>query len=161
MKNKLHHIIRDVFLVFTLLFLVKIAIETNYSFLVAHKKSMIHELDRNFIDHIYTAQRHIHQLNQIAANNDVFSTDIAHIQNRLTNIEEKYKKNSPGLILLGPIGTASIVMKEEELNKKLLDTINDLGKVLHSMHSLPEPFKPATTINNGLMANKSLIKALA
>lgn len=160
MKNQLHHTIRDIFLVCTLLFLVKIAIEHNYSFLAAHKQSIIHELDRSFLDQLYMAQRQIHHLNQTAAGSDTFAITITDIQNRLATIEEKYKKNSPGLALLGPIGTASIVMKEEELNKKLLDTINDLGKVLHSMHSTPEAFQPATTIDTGLMTNKSLIKTL-
>lgn len=135
------------------------AYDRNYTFLSAHKKSIIHELDRSFIDQLYTAQRQLHFLQEQLIHDDQYCTIIADVKNRLTLIEEKYHKNSPALALLGPIGSAAIVAKEELLEQKLLAIINEMTKILHIINE--QPFNnEAQTIDEGLQINKQLIQLL-
>jgi len=151
------HIIRDILLLFTLLCLVNIAFNRTLSFIVAHKDSVIHELDRSFMDHLSTAQRLAHRLEQ-NIHDPHGSQEISRIKSTLASIEEKYKKNSPALALLGPIGTASIVVKEQQLKEKLLKTVNDIGKLIHQISNNEAPFIPAYSIETGLAENSSALK---
>src|SRR5260221_11655244 len=105
---------------------MQIALHDVKTYISEHKQSIIHELDRTFIDYVYTAQRQLHILEQQPQSTGSITT-ITEIKNKIATIEEQYKKNSPGLALLGPIGTTAIVMKEEQLQKKLLVAINDMG----------------------------------
>jgi septal ring factor EnvC (AmiA/AmiB activator) len=150
--------IRDVLLLCALFFLVKTALDRTSSFLAEHKESIIHELDRNFIDQIYTAQRQLHFLQE---NLNTHTDELAEIQHKLASIEEKYKKNSPSLALLGPIGSAAIVIKEEQLQQQLLTTVNDLNKLVISINNPLDSFLPTSTINDGLAMNKQLLRTFA
>jgi hypothetical protein len=140
--------------------LVKTAFDRSLSFLSEHKESMIHELDRNFIDQIYTAQRQLHFLEEHPEYAHSHALTIAEIKDQLTTIEEKYKKNSPGLALLGPIGSAAIVAKEEQLQLKLLNVVNNLNKVFASVNKQADICSPIQTIDSGLDANKQLLRTL-
>jgi hypothetical protein len=152
--------IRDLFFLYILLFLIKTALDRSISFITLHKDSVIHELDRSFIDQIYTAQRQLHFLEEHPVYAHEYTHAIADIKNRLATIEEKYKKNSPGLALLGPIGSAAIVAKEEQLQQKLLVTLNDLSKIFISIHNPSDHFTPAQTIDTALETNKQLLRTL-
>ncbi len=152
--------LRDVIFLGALFFLVKIAFERTISFINDHKKSIVHELDRTFIDQIYTAQRQLHYLQQNYAQNSEMENPITDIKERLTTIEEKYKTNSPGLMMLGPIGSAAIVTKEEKLRIKLLDAINDLNKILHILASREYEFQRIESINSALEDNKQLLHGI-
>jgi len=160
MIGKLLSVIRDIALFYILLILLNVALKDTVSYVLEHKQSLIHELDRHFIDYLYTAQRHLHILEEHPVYADTYVTTIADLKNRLTTIEEQYKKNSPGLALLGPIGTASIVTKEEQLQKKLLLVMNDIGNILHHITNSQEEFEPSTTIHAALQTNKLAIKSL-
>ncbi|HSC24714.1 MAG TPA: hypothetical protein VLB80_00655 [Candidatus Babeliales bacterium] len=152
--------IRDIFFLYILIFLVKIAFDRTVTYIEMHSQSIIHELDRSFIDQVYTAQRQLHILQEHPLYMDAHAITMAEIGSELTMIEEKYKKNSLGLAFLGPIGSTAIVTKEEELQKKLLLSINDLGEILNSIHNKQERFSPAQTIENGLDSNKQLLQTL-
>lgn len=143
-----------------LFFLVKTAFDRTALFIAIHKESIIHELDTGFIDQIYTAQRQLHLLEEHPVHADTFADTIADIKEQLASIEEKYKKNSPGLVFLGPIGSAAIIAKEKQLQDKLLVAINGLNKVFASINNPTENFIPAQTINNSLDANKQLVRTL-
>jgi hypothetical protein len=160
MIGKLLATTRDLILFFLLMALIQIALKDTKSYILEHKKSLIHELDRNFIDQLYTAQRQLHSLEEHPIHADTFATTIADLKSRLSTIEEQYKKNSPGLALLGPIGTAAIVTKEEQLMKKLLTVVNDLGNMLHQTAQHEVEFQPALTVSNALKNNKQLMKLL-
>lgn len=159
MNYSLFSRLRDCFFLCALLLLTKTAYERNYAFLCAHKKSIIHELDRSFIDQMYTTQRQVHFLQEHPTYGNTYAHAIADIKERLTTIEEKYHKNSPGLALLGPIGSVAIVAKEEMLQQKLLVVINDIHKILCAIFDM-QVFKPADTIDDGLIMNKNLITSL-
>lgn len=152
--------IRDILLLCTLLFLVRTAFDRTSSFIAEHKESMIHELDRSFIDQIYTARRQLHFLEKHPAYAVTFADTIAEIKSQLAFIEDKYKKNSPGLVFLGPIGTAAIVTKNEQLQKKLLTVVNNLSKIFANINNTQEGFIPSQIINNGLDMNKQLLRTI-
>jgi hypothetical protein len=163
MRYTLFSVLRDSILFCALLALLHVAFEENLSFIREHKKSLIHELDRSFIDYLYTAQRQLHILYEHAA----YSTEahatlssLSTIKDKLTAIEQQYKHNSPGLALLGPIGIASIVIKEEQLQSRLLALINEMSLIIHHIKGTKEDCKPALTVENGLSTNKKLIKTL-
>ena len=159
MKYSFFSRIRDILFFCALLLLVKTAFERTASYIELHKDSMIHELDCNFINQIYTAQHQLHVLEQHPVYAHEYADTLTDIKKQLTTIEEKYKKNSPGLTLLGPIGSAAIVVKEKELEKQLLATINDLGKIFANI-TQQEQFASTPNINYALNNNKKVLSQL-
>jgi|GEM_PF-1970121 len=168
MNYSFFSIIRDILLLSILFFLGKIAFERTLSFIKLHENSIIHELDRSFIDQIYTTQRQLHLLQQYAEYTGTFNSALTEIKEQLTSIEEKYIKNSPSLVLLGPIGAAAIVTKEEKLQIKLLNVVDKLNKIFTALTNQTDKFdnllnssdkseKTVHTIDNILNANKKLI----
>lgn len=152
--------IRDFLFLCILFFFVKIAFERIRTFINAHTQSIIHELNPNFIDAIYNAQRQIHFLEQHPTYGIEYAATIADIKNKLNAIEEKYKTNSPGVMLLGPIGSAAIIAKEEKLQKKLLTILNELNQILHTINNKTDNFQPIETIHTALKNNKKLLQQL-
>ena len=94
MKYSIFSRIRDVVFIVLLLLLVKTAFDRTTSFIVLHKDSVIHELDRSFVDNIYTAQRQLHFLEEHPIYAHEYAHAIADIKERLSTIEEKYKKKT-------------------------------------------------------------------
>jgi len=84
--------IRDILLLCALFFLVKIAFERTFSFIELHKKSIIHELDRSFIDQIYTAQRQLHFLEEHPVYADTFAHAIAEIKTNSPLLKKNIRK---------------------------------------------------------------------
>jgi hypothetical protein len=104
---------------------------------------------------------------------DIYALAIADIKEQLSSIEEKYTKNSPGLALLGPIGSAAIVTKEEQLQLKLVNVVSDLHKIIVSANNQTSNVTDSSTeitehnsinsaqmIDNILNANKQILKTL-
>jgi tRNA G26 N,N-dimethylase Trm1 len=143
-----------------LFFLVKTAFERTTSFINDHKHSMVHELDRSFLDDIYTTQRQLHFLENNHMHDEKIAHEISDIKKQLAVIEEKYKTNSPGIMLLGPIGSAAIIAKEEKLQKKLLKTVNDINKILFSINNAQDTHIPFQTIDTGINHNRKLMQTL-
>jgi len=152
--------IRDILFLCALFFLVKIALERTTSFISEHKKSTVHELDRTFIEDIYTLQRQLHFIEENYAHNDAVAHAVSEIKKRLATIEEKYKTNSPGIMLLGPIGSAAIVTKEEKLKTQLHKVANDIAQLLYTIHHQEHDFKPIERIGTALEHNKKLLKTI-
>jgi hypothetical protein len=152
--------LRDILLLCVLFFLVKTFFERTTAFLNEHKKSIVHELDRNFIDQIYITQRQLHFLQEHPVYGVELSAPLADLKNRITILEEKYKTNSPGIMLLGPIGSVAIVAKEEKLQRKLLEITNDLNKMLHTIHNTEHEFQIIDTIDETLAYNKKLLQTI-
>ena len=163
MKKLLKIILRDVALFALLLILVRVAFNRTYRFLSAHNKSIIHELDRTFLEHIYTAQKQAHYTMMLfdgIDNNQEQLQHITRIKEKLGHIERKYKKNSPALVLLGPIATASIVLKEKQCADMLLKQMNTLGSLLHEIQEKVVLFEQANTVGAALDKNKNLLMVL-
>ncbi len=161
MKRYIKIILRDLFLFALLLTLVCIAFNRSYHFLLAYEKSLIHELDGTFLDQMCLAQKQTHYSAKLLEDGDKQEAlkRVNDIKQRLATIEQQYKKNSPGLIFLGPIATTSIVLKEKKLAAKLLATINELELILAKLDG-QQSIELAPSIDKGLAANKKRIKNL-
>lgn len=159
MKNSSSHIIRDIILFGALIILIKEVCDRTKNFVTHHKESIVHELDHNFIDHLYTAQRHLHAIEQQELSPKDAHT-AAELKSSLVLIEEKYKKNSPALALLGPIGTTAVITKETQLQEKLTKTANNIGKLLYTISKKEESFIAAQTLSEAIENNRIAIKQL-
>ena len=71
---------------------------------------------------------------------------------------------SPGILFLGPIGTTSIVLKEQQLNQKLIEQINEFSKILYEICDTLKishaPRKDITNIQAGIEINQALLSSI-
>ncbi len=164
MINKLIRAIRDLMLFISLLGLINIACRRTYHFLSAHEESIIHELDQDFLNQLYIAKKQTHIAAQLTAqcdpNDHVCTLKMQKLHEKIDALEAEYKKNSPGLAFLGPIGTTSIIFKERRVNKKLLKVVNKITQTLLPFVEDATSFTPSTSIAQGLQTNKKLISKL-
>lgn len=154
---------KDLIILAVLLMLIGYAYRKMYTFLSMHKHSIIHELDRNFADQLYSTQRQARIVKNMLEQSDITDARLDQFnqtEHFLNKIEEKYTKNSPGLLFLGPIGTASIVLKEQELRKQLLEVINNLARLLAGLADSNKTFNETTSIDNGLATNQGYINKI-
>lgn len=125
--------LKDCILFIALIFLVSYAVKRLQSFLTLHRNSIIHELDQKFIDKLYQCQRQTRTVAEMIERGSIeasFAQTLEKIQKDLLFVEEKFSKNSPSLLLLGPIGTTSIIMKERSLEQKLLFIAKNMSTLL-------------------------------
>lgn len=161
--------IGDLFLVSMLLCLLLYIGKRTHTFVTLQSKSLVHELEHSFADQLYSAQKQTRILQQLYASREdmpyeQWKQKIDKINTGLADIEKKYAQNSPGVMLLGPIGTTSIILKEKELKKKLLEYINTIGSLLHDLlpqHAIThKPFISGTTIDTQIATNQQYISFL-
>jgi hypothetical protein len=164
MKQNLNNSVKDIFLFACLAAMIIYAYKRAHLFLNLHTKSLIHELDRTFADQLFSAQRQARVaksvLEQAGPQFDQTVAKIEKTSQALKEIEEKYSNNSPGLLFLGPIGSASIVLKEQQLETKLLAETINIASALSTL--LPkELVKPAVnTIDAQINQNQEYINYL-
>ena len=163
----LKDVIRDVVLFSLLAFLILHATDRLKSFLSLHKESLVHELDKSFADQLYAVQKQTRTILFALEKEPLLDSArdrIEKIQKNLEIIESKYTKNSPGVLFLGPIGTTSIVLKEQQLQQKLLDQTNEFSQILHEITqtlSIPHAsIKKNSSIQSGIELNQALIAAI-
>lgn len=129
---------------------------------------MIHELDRSFVDQVYAMQRHIRILMELMEQGCIDDTcleKVRQMQKNVEIIESKYTKNSPGLLLLGPIGTTSIVVKEQQLARRLLQYVNEMNQILNQMAQVYGvqgviDRGPIASVELGLQHNSALLASI-
>ncbi len=167
-KRKIILITKDLFLFLLLFTLISYAGKRMNQFIMLHKNSYIHELDRTFIDYLHQAQRQLHKTKDIIylnkVNNEAIENKLAALQTVLLTIEEKYRTNSPGLALLGPIGTTAIVLKEQKLAKQLHKIVYEIGIILYKYTEIANSqpsYQLFPSIEANLRANKALLKQLS
>lgn len=148
--------LKDLLILAALIFMVSTLVQRVKKYIKIHKQSLIHELDTSFFDTIQTAQRivgmtrqavNVHTSGEI---NHPLARKMASLDRQLDDIEQKYTKNTPALALLGPIGTASIVLKEEQLKQKLIFTlceIHDILATLLNKETLTREQRKTVTLN--------------
>lgn len=152
---------RDLCIFALLIFLLSKVYKRGYEFLDLHKNSVIHQLDKTFADQLYSAQRQANTIKNffehLPRNPKEHDKLMATIE-ALNSIEQKYTKNSPGLLLLGPIGTTSIILKENDLLSQLLVQINALGLILAEYAHIP--YTSAKTVNEALQRTQDAINKI-
>jgi len=127
---------------------------------------VVHELDQTFLDYLIAAEQQIEiatdMVRHAAAHNGP-TQKLDELHEQVQTIRNKYTHNSPALAFLGPIGTAAIVFKEQNLEQELLNIINELGDTVHALaHTLEKElsYKPFETIENALHYNQNMLELL-
>jgi hypothetical protein len=161
--------IRDLFFLFLLILTVKIIVDRNG---IVYKRELynlydVHEVDPNFLVQARECTRQIQKTMTLLfpdEHDDQLKQQLITLEKDAQDIAAAYEKNSPALVLLGPIGSAATVLKEKDLEKKLLDTINQTGSILADLiqnkQKVTLNFEPAQDIQNGLQHNKKALYLL-
>jgi hypothetical protein len=82
------------------------------------------------------------------------------ITKTLADIEEKYSSNSQGVMFLGPIGSTAIILKEQELENRLIIIVQEIGTLLRSISKQHYPVEQTTNIDNLIAQNQKYISLL-
>lgn len=83
------------------------------------------------------------------------------IAQEIDALEEQYlTPSSPAIALLGPIGTANVVLKEQGLERNIVIKLNELGEILqqHFAQKHKGPFQPTNDLTAALAQIKHLLK---
>jgi len=175
--TKINYIVRHLFLFALFIFFAKNAIEKSFELMQKEKPSPwekfdVHELDKDFLCAITETKKQINYLLSIFGvqtkqnkdpnnNNNNNITALKDMLTQLDAIEKKYTKNSPATFLLGPIGTTSIVLKEQRLEKHLLGIIGDLSNILYVLNNKKaEENTKIASIQAGIVSNNKLISEI-
>lgn len=164
-QSRLLDAIKDIVLFALLIFLVSVTVQRLKKFISLHEKSMIHELDTTFFNQIKEAQRQAGLIAQFIepTANEQETRRMQQITRLVQEIERKYTRNAPSLALLGPIGTASIVTKEERLKRQLNQALFNMRNLLRvALDEQPTaiPKEGYPSIESLIDENKKLLKRL-
>jgi len=170
MMSKFGTIIRDITLFILFLAFSKQAFERSVVHMIEEKPSSwqkfdVHELDKGFLAALTATKQQVAHAFSIVENESDTHKKLEKISTQLNKIEKKYKKNSPATYLLGPIGTAAIVLKEQQLEDELLELIGDFGILLYTLNNSynnnSEKYKvEVCSIESGIIKNKKLLNQI-
>lgn len=139
MNNQL----KDLFLFGCLIVLLVYGYQKARTYINIHTNTLVHELDHNFIDRLYSVQRQTRVtqlLFEHAPDDSVQTIDtLTSLSKALSGIEEKYSSNSQGVMFLGPIGSTAIILKEQELENQLVTIAQEIGSLLRSLLKQTHP----------------------
>ena len=160
---------RDLLFVFILVMVGKTIIDRNG---IIYKRELynlydVHEVDPNFLVQARECTRHIQTTISLLwpdERDQQVKQKLIVLEKEAQEIAVAYEKNSPALVLLGPIGSVATVLKEKDLEKKLLETINETGAILADLienkQSVALNFEPAQNIQEALQHNKKALYLL-
>lgn len=120
-----HSLAHDVLIVAILIFLLSVIINRVKKYVHQNKHAVIQQIDEDIAETITKTQRHLGIVKQtvsmlgITDSHAKLAKNIRSLNNQLHDLEQKYSRNAPSLALVGPLGNASIVAKEEEIKEKL------------------------------------------
>lgn len=157
MKKKVKILLRDLLFLIIFFMLIGILIRRCSRFLMIHKQSIIHELDDVLFNQLETTKQQCLKasLSSKYSISEQEKNQITTFIEVINTLETQYKKNSHGLMLLGPIGTISIVLKERKIKADLLKIITNLYDIL-TEHAKQDK-KQIKSIEDGIIANQQLL----
>lgn len=161
MSNEL----KDLFLFACLVALLLYGYQKARTYINIHTNTLVHELDHNFIDRLYSVQRQVRvtQLlfDHLPEHNTQAFDELSTLTKTLSDIEEKYSSNSQGVMFLGPIGSTAIILKEQELENRLVTIAQEIGSLLRSISKQPYPNElQSFNIDNLIAQNQKYITQL-
>lgn len=124
-------IIRDILLFCLLILLIPIAIKRidwHVDSTYITQPFEIHKPNKTVIDKIKVAREKIDSIKKMEISPPLES-QLLQMKKELITLEKKLHKNSPATFLLGPIGTASIVLKEKDIEEKVIKISNQLDNI--------------------------------
>ena len=169
MAPQKHSFAQDVVIIAILIFLVTVLVNRVKRYVHLNKHSIIHELDTDIADTINTIQRQLGIVRQtismlgLTDPHTKLARSVRSLSNQLHDLEQKYTRNAPSLALLGPLGTTSIVLKEQELKDKLHYIalgINDAAVSLLNKTQLGRDERKTITLEELVTINTAYTKEL-
>jgi len=166
---KSKNIPRDIIFLFLLYIAGKAIIERNG---IIYKRELynlydVHEVDPGFLVQARECTRQIQTTISLLwpdEQDQKVKPKLVELEKIAQEIAIAYEKNSPALVLLGPIGSMATVLKEKDLEKKLLETINETGLILADLvenkQHVALNYEPAQDINQALRYNKVTLRQL-
>ena len=165
---KSKNIVRDMLFFVLLLFMSREALERSLTHIkqenihtIISEQSEVHELDGNFLVSLEETKRQIAttiKICQTSCFNEKMLEQLQKMKQKIKEIEQKFKKNSPATFLLGPLGTTAIVLKEKDLEKKLIKIMNDLGNILYEFQNKQSKANIAiVSVEQGIARNRDLL----
>jgi hypothetical protein len=134
---------------------------TTFSETVTSSSSQPAPEQQQLLHAIETAHGHITHLLTRVKSTTKKAAQLQSMQQRLVHLKQEYKQTKPAFVLLGALGTASIKVKENELEKNLLRTINMTRAILQTFcNDGTSACQPYTSISQGLEHNTQLIASL-
>lgn len=157
--------LKDLFLFGCLVALLVYGYQKARTYINIHTNTLVHELDHNFIDRLYSVQRQA-RVTQLLFEHLPHDTSqsinkLTSLTKALADIEEKYSSNSQGVMFLGPIGSTAIILKEQELENRLIAIAQEIGSLLRSLSKQPHPHDlQNSNIENLIIQNQKYITQL-
>lgn len=126
----------------------------------------VHEVEEVFLDKIATLAFQLDVMIYSLPNEQDYTQlthDLRLLRAELDEIKQRYTKTSPATALLGPLGTAAIVLKEKDLEKQLLALVDKVGMLVHALIYEPGSERGYTrphSVESGLAFNQEAINEL-
>jgi hypothetical protein len=157
--------LKDLFLFACLVALLLYGYQKARTYINIHTNTLVHELDHNFIDRLYSVQRQVRvtQLlfEHLPDNSSEAINALLSLTKTLSDIEEKYSSNSQGVMFLGPIGSTAIILKEQELENRLVMIAQEVGSFLRALSKQPYPAElQSSNIDTLIAQNQKYISQL-
>ncbi len=170
MSGKEHRsLAHDLLVVAVLIFLLTVLVNRIKKYVHVNKHAIIHQIDDSIIESITKIQRHLGIVRQtvsmlgIADPHTKLARLVRQLTSQLHDLEQTYGRTAPSLSLIGPLGNASIISKEDELKHKLLYIalgINDACVSLLGKSALERSERKTITLKELLAINSSYTKEL-
>lgn len=161
---------RDLFFLVALIFMVRVAwkmpknsvqrsitLTNTKPATQTNKPFTVHEADKTVLSQIKTVEKQIEHTISLQSSNHEYATELQNMKDRLIQLKRKYTYTSPAIALLGPIGYAGIVFKEQAIENDVLKISNRCNDILHKMLKIDAPCIPAQTLAAGIQANETVL----
>jgi restriction endonuclease S subunit len=166
--KKLELFIRDLGALCLLVALLSIPTKRAVQFINAHQNSLLHELDGTLLAQLHQTREQLLLAERIASARKIISLEeVQEFGTLLDQLEEQYKTNSHGYVLLGPIGSAAIVFKERRIKNSLLQLNDQFRVFLLSLLPSEEEKKQSgrnsehRTLAESISSNMKLLRSLS
>lgn len=116
---------------------------------------LVHEVDQNILKQMECAQTQINAALKFAQPASLDAAQLRSLQQRVTQLRSQYQSTTPAMAFLGPLGTAAVVLKEENIEKELLNTVHKISAIIHNLAD--NKHKPTDSIVKELEQNHTLL----
>ena len=117
-----------------------------------------HEVDQNVLKQIDCTRNQIEKALELTQPASLDAAQLHSLQQKLSQLRVQYTRTSPAVAMLGPLGTAAIVLKEQELENALLAIVHKLATLLHKLAG--DTYEQTDSIVAELESNHNRLKQL-
>ncbi len=127
----------------------------------ANEPFCVHETDKTVVSQIKTVEKQVEQTISLTPSESEHVAELQNMKLRLQQLKRKYLYTSPAIVLLGPIGYAGVVFKEQAIEKDVLKISNRCNTILHDIVKPDRSNIPAHTLADGIQAHAATLQITA